>query len=111
MCFCGPFLSLSTLVILLVDDQCLQKHVRLKGNHWLPSKFSDVYVSLLSLKTSKGKTLVKKQASSNISIPSGKFSSRLTQECMTFNTLVLKEGSNGPESGNSLMLLWIYSIL
>lgn len=59
MCFCGPFLRLSTLVILLVDDPCLQKHERLKGNHWLPSTFSDVYISLLSLNTGKGKTSVR----------------------------------------------------
>lgn len=33
MCFCGLFVSLSTLVILLVYDQCLQTLGRLKGNH------------------------------------------------------------------------------
>lgn len=59
MCFCGPFISPSTLVILLVYHQCLQTLGRLKGNHLLPSKFSDVGVSQPSLKIRKGKTLVK----------------------------------------------------
>lgn len=103
MCFHGPSISLSTGVILLVYDQCLQTLGRLQLLLASLKICECLYFSAFT-QDQKGKNIgQKKQASSNTSISKGKCSYCLKQEWMTSHTLVTKEVSSGSESGNSLI--------
>lgn len=101
-CFHGPSISLSTGIIPLVYDQCVQALGRL-NLHLATLKICRCSYFSAFTQDQKGKNIGQKTSFIKASISKGKCSYCLTPECMTSHTLITKEASSGSESGNSLI--------